>query len=148
MGSIKVVIRSARIVGHVQLRVTATLDACGVVVRDLARYYGLLAHQRPGAIVSAAEASLIGDTLPAYAAARREARRGGGEVPPLAAAVEARAGATDARQVDVGALVDRLRGLEPAGLLAVVDLAERADPACSDTSEGRGRDRREFGIDC
>ena len=78
---------------------------------------------------------------------RREARCGGGEVPPLAAAVEARARSADAPRVNVGALVDQLRGLEPARRLALIDLAERVDPAWSATSEGQERGRREFGID-
>jgi hypothetical protein len=44
------------------------------------------------------------------------------------------------------ALVGRLRGLGPAQLLAVIDLAERMDAAVlRGDVEGRERARREFG---
>ena len=49
--------------------------------------------------------------------------------------------------MDVSALVDRLRGLGPVQLLAVVDPAERMHAAVlRGDFEGRGRVRHEFGI--
>jgi hypothetical protein len=52
-----------------------------------------------------------------------------------------------AYEVDVRALVERLRGLGPVQLAAVIDLAERMNAATlRGDFEGRERVRREFGI--
>lgn len=49
--------------------------------------------------------------------------------------------------MDVPVLVERLRGLGPAGLTAVVDLAERMNAAVlRGDYDGRERVLREFGI--
>ena len=140
----EIVVRSPRVVPKVDARRTPTLEASGVATRDLARYYALLDRERPGTIVTQAEACLIRDVLPALRAARRD----GGEL-TLATAVEAhvRANGGTAYEVDVLALVDRLRGLRPVQLAAVVDLAERMQAgALRSDFDGRERVRREFGI--
>ena len=127
-----------------EARATPALDVSAIAARDLARYYALLERERPGAIISPAEACLIRDVLPALRAARRD----GAEL-TLATAVEAhvRANGATAYEVDVGALVDRLRGLRSVQLAAVVDLAERMQgTALRSNFEGRERVRREFGI--
>jgi hypothetical protein len=50
-------------------------------------------------------------------------------------------------EVDVPALVERLRGLTAVQLLAVVDVAERMNAAVlRGDFEGRERARREFGV--
>jgi len=110
----------------------------------LARYYALLERERPGALVSPAEVRLIRAALPAYRAARRD----GGEA-TLASGVAAHAAlfGVSVSCVDVAALVERLRGLRPSQLLAVVDLAERVDEATlGDDAEGRKEVRARFGI--
>jgi hypothetical protein len=57
------------------------------------------------------------------------------------------AGAGSAYDVDAAALVERLRGLRPLALIAVIDLAERMDVATlRGDFEGPERIRREFGI--
>jgi hypothetical protein len=86
--------------------------------RDLAHSYALLERERPDAIVTPNEACLTRDALPGL----REARRTGGDDATLAGAVEAhaRAGGGAAYEVDVPALVERLRGLSAVQLLAVV----------------------------
>nr|MBA2448935.1 hypothetical protein [Chloroflexota bacterium] len=49
--------------------------------------------------------------------------------------------------VDVPALADRLRGLRPSHLLAVLDLAESIDEtALEDGADGRERVRQRFGL--
>ncbi len=63
---------SARTHARLEARTTPALDAAGVAARDLARYYALLERERPGAIISQAEACLIRDVLPALRAARRD----------------------------------------------------------------------------
>ena len=91
-----------------------------------------------------ADGCLIRDALPAYRAARRD----GGE-PMLAAAVAAHAALSGvpAAGLDVPALVERLRGLRPSQLLAVVDLAERVDEGTlGDDPDGRERTLRRSGI--
>ena len=87
---------------------------------------------------------LIRAALPSYRAARRD----GGEV-TLASAVTAHAAlfGGPASGVDVAALAERLRGLRPFQLLAVLDLAERVDQATlQEDPEGRERVRARFGI--
>jgi hypothetical protein len=104
----------------------------------------LLERERPGALVTPDEACLIRDALPAL----REAKQNGEEL-TLAGAVEAhaRAGHGGAYEVDVPALVERLRGLTAAQILAVIDPAERMDAAALRGGvEGRERARREVGI--
>ena len=87
----------------------------------------------------------IRDALPASRATRRddpEATR--------ADVVEKHARSDDASvyEVDVPLLVERLRGLGPVQLLAVIDLAERMHAAVlRGDFEGRKRVRQEFGID-
>ena len=142
----RVAIRSPRVIASLAVRSTPGLDASGVAERDLARYYALLERERPGAVVSPDEACLIRDALPEFRAARRDDP----EV-TLAAAVEQHARSDDASvyEVDVPALVERLRGLGPLRLLAVIDLAERMDAAVRGGDfDGREQVRREFGIDC
>ena len=124
---------------------TPALDASGVVARDLARSYALLERERPGTLVTPDEACLIRDALPRL----REARRAGGDDATLAGAVEAhaRAGGGAAYEVDVPALVERLRGLSSVQAAAVVDLAERMNAATlRGDFEGRERARGEFGV--
>ena len=116
----------------------------GVAARDLARYYALLDRERPSTIISPDEACLIRDALPDFRSARRE-----DPVATLADVVERHARADDAGvyEVDVPALVGRLRGLSPLQLLAVIDLAERMHGAVlRGDSDARERVRREFGI--
>ena len=140
-----IAVRSPRVVAKLEARTTPALDASGVAARDLARYYALLERERPGTLVTPPEACLIRDALPGMRAARRD----GGEV-TLVAAVAAHAGAYDvsAYGVDVPALVERLRRLGSAQLMAVIDLAERMNRAVlRGDFEGRERVRREFGID-
>ena len=135
---------SPRMLAMARLRTTPALDPAGVIARDLARYYALLERERPGELVSPAEVGLIRAALPAYRAARRD----GGEV-TLASAVAAHAAlfGVAVSGLDVAGLVDRLRGLRPSQLLAMVDLVERVDePALGDDAAGRERVRREFGI--
>jgi hypothetical protein len=108
-----------------------------ITARDLTRYYALLERDRPGELVSPAEVRLI-----------RAARRDGGEV-TLASAVAAHAAlfGVPAAGLEVPALVERLRGLRPSQLLAVVDLAERVDEAAlGDDPERREQVRARFGI--
>ena len=144
MDAIQVAIRSPKVATGLEARATPALDPSGVVARDLARYYALLERERPGALVSPDEACLIRDALPGL----REARRAGGDDATLAGAVEAhaRAGHGASYEVNVPALVGRLRGLSAAQLPAVIDLAERMDAAVlRGDVEGRERARREFG---
>jgi hypothetical protein len=85
------------------------------------------------------------DALPGL----RAARRTGGDDATLAGAVEAhaRAGHGGAYEADGAALVERLRGLSPVQLPAVLDLAERMDAAVlRGDVEGRERARRESGV--
>ena len=144
MDPIRIVMRSQRVVAGLAARSTPALDPSAVAERDLARYRALLARERPGAVVSPDEACLIRDALPEFRAARR--------VDPevtLAAAVGQHARSDDASvyEVDVPALVERLRGLGPTQLLAVIDLAERMHGAMlRGDFDGRERLRREFGI--
>ena len=145
MEPVRVVIEAQRVVAGLAARSTQSLDRAGVAARDLARYYALLGRECPGAVVSPAEACLIRDALPEFRAARREDPEA-----TLALVVEKHARPDDVSvyEVDVPALVDRLRGLGPLALLAVVDLAERMDAAVRRGDfDGRERVRREFGID-
>ena len=138
-------IRSPRVVTNLKARSTPALDASGVAARDLARYYALLERERPGVLVSPDEACLIRDALPDFRAARRDDPEA-----TLAGAVEAhaRSAGTDGYEVDVPALVDRLRGLGPVQLLAVIDLAERMHAAVlRGDFDGRVQVRKEFGVD-
>ena len=140
----RVAARSPRLAAKLEARSTPALDAAGVAARDLARYYALLERGRPGAIITPDEACLIRDALPEFRAARRDDP----EV-TLAAAIEEHARSDDASvyEVDVRALVERLRGLVPAQLLAVIDPAERMHASMlRGDFEGRERVRREFGI--
>ena len=138
-----VTIRASRLLAKLQLRITPAPDVAAMATRDLARYYALLGRERPGAVVSPDEACLIRDALPAYRAARRADAEA-----TLATTVEAEGSeAAQTYGVDVPALVERLRGLGPVRLLAVVDLAERMDAAVRrGDSHGRERVRQEFGI--
>ena len=62
-------------------------------------------------------------------------------------AKHALAGDAGVYEVDVPTLVERLHGLTPLGLLAVVDLAERMHGAVlRGDSDARERVRRGFGI--
>jgi hypothetical protein len=145
MDTIHVAIRSPKVATKLEARATPDLGPPGVVARDLARYCALLERERPGAPITPNEACLIRDALPGL----REARRAGGDDATLAGAVEAhaRAGGGAAYEVDVPALVERLRGLTTVQLPAVVDVAERMDAAVlRGDVEGRGRARREFGV--
>ena len=139
-----ITIRSPKLLPKLAARATPALDAAAIAARDLGRYYALLEREGPGALVSPAEACVIRDALPAYRAARREDASA-----TLATAVAAEG--TDAGQVyevDVPALSERLRGLSPLQLLAVIDLAERmAAAVLRGDFEGRERVREEFGID-
>jgi hypothetical protein len=115
------------------------------VARAPARYYALLERERPGALVTPNGACLIRDPLPGL----REARRTGGDDATLAEAVaaHARAGHGGAYEVDVPALVERLRGLGPVQHLSVIDLAEQMNAAVPRGDfEGRERARRELGV--
>jgi hypothetical protein len=135
---------SARTRAKLEARITSALNAAGVVARDLARYYALLEREQPGVLVSPAEVLLIRAALPAYRAARRD----GGEA-TLASAVAAHAAlfGLPAAGLDVPALLERLRGLRPSQLLAVVDLAESVDEAAlGDDVQGRERVRQRFGL--
>src|SRR5215216_1126367 len=86
---------------------------------------------RPGARGTAVEVRQLRAALPAYRAARRD----GGEVTlPSAVAAHAALFGVPAAGLDVPALVERLRGLRPSQLLAVVDLAERVDETTSEQS--------------
>ena len=137
-------IRSPRVVTNLKARSTPALDASGVAARDLARYYALLEWERPGALVSPDEACLIRDTLPDFRVTRRDDPEA-----TLAGAVEAhtRSEGTDGYEVEVPALVGRLRGLGPVQLLAVIDLAERmVAAALREDFGGRERVREEFGL--
>jgi hypothetical protein len=145
MDTIRVAIRTPKVATRLEARITPALDASDVVARDLARYYALLERERPGALVTPAEACLIRDALPGL----REARRTGGDDATLAGAVaaHARAGGGAAHEVDVPTLVERLRGLSSVQAAAVVDLAERMNAATlRGDFEGRERARREFGV--
>ena len=87
----------------------------------------------------------IRDALPDFRAARRDDPEA-----TLAETVEKHARSDDASvyEVDVAALADRLRGLGPVGLPAVIDLAERMHAAMlRGDVDGRERVRVEFGID-
>ena len=144
MARIEVTIGDERLAAKLEARATPAVDAASVAARDLGRYYALLERERPGAIISQAEACLIRDVLPALRAARRD----GAEL-TLATAVEAhvRANGGTAYEVDAPALVERLRGLRPVQLAAVVDVAERMDAGVlRGDFDGRERVRREFGI--
>ena len=141
---VRPVIRAPRLLAKLEARSTPALDAAGVAARDLARYYALLERERPGAIVAPDEACLIRDALPELRAARRDDP----EV-TLAAVVEQHARSDNASvyEVDVPALVERLRGLRPLELLAVIGLAERMHAAMlRGDSTGREWVRQEFGI--
>jgi hypothetical protein len=118
--------RAPKLAAKLAARTTPALGEAGVAARDLGRYYALLERERPGAVVTPMEACLIRDVLPALRAARRE-----GKELTLAAAVEARvrAGGGAAYEVEIGALVERLRGRGDVRLLAVIDLAERMNAA-------------------
>ena len=145
MDAIHVAIRSPKVASRLQARAMPALEPSGVVARDLTRYYALLERERPGALITADEACLIRDALPRL----REAKRNGRGDATLAGAVEAhaRAGNGTAYEVDVPALVERLRGLGPVQLLAVIDLAERMNAAVlRGDVERRERARREFGV--
>ena len=91
-----------------------------------------------------ADGCLIRAALPAYRAARRD----GGEVSlAWAVAVHAALFGVGVPGVDVPALADRLRGLRPSQLLAVLDLAESIDEtALEDGADGRERVRQRFGL--
>ena len=83
-------------------------------------------------------------TPSAWCAGRRE-----GPEATLTEVVGKHAGSADASvyEVDVPVLVERLRGLVPAQLTAVIDLAERMEAAVRRGDvDGRERVRREFGI--
>ena len=137
------VIRSPRVIANLAARQTPTLDTAGVAARDLARYYALLERERPGAIVTPSEACLIRDVLPEFRAAKRDDPEA-----TLADVVDRHARSDDANvyEIDVPALADRLRGLHPVQLLAVIDLAERMHAAVlRGEFEGRERVRQEFG---
>ena len=141
---VRPVIRPPRILPKLEARSTPALDAAGVAARDLARYYALLERTRPGGIVAPDEACLIRDALPEFRAARRD-----DPDVTLAAVIEKHARSDDASvyEVDVAALVERLRGLGPVRLLAVIDLAERMHAATlRGDFDGREQMRREFGI--
>ncbi len=141
---VRSVIRAPRLLARLEARSTLALDAAGVAARDLARYYALLERERPGAIVAPDEVCLIRDALPEFRAARRD-----DPDVTLAAVVEKHARSDDANvyEVDVPTLVERLRGLGPTQLLAVIDLAERMHGAVlRGDSDARERVRREFGI--
>jgi hypothetical protein len=144
MGQIEITIRHARIARELEARTTPALDPARVIARDLARYYALLDRERPGELVTPGEVRLIRAALPAYRAARCE----GGEV-TLASAVAAHAAlfGVPVSGVDVAGMAERLRGLRPSQLLAVVDLAERVNEAAlGNDAEGCERVRREFDI--
>jgi hypothetical protein len=135
---------SERTLARVAARTTPALDPAGVIARDLARYYALLERERPGELVSPAEVRLIRAALPASRAARRD----GGEL-TLASAVIAHAAlfGIPASGLDVPTLAERLRGLRPSQLLAVIDLAERVDETTlEDDPKARERVRGRFGI--
>ena len=86
----------------------------------------------------------IRDALPKFRAARRDDPEA-----TLADVVEKHARSDDVSvyEVDVTALVGRLRGLRPLEMLAVIDLAERMHATMlRGDVEGRERVRREFGI--
>ena len=102
-------------------------------------------RERPGAVVTPNEACLIRDVLPEFRAHRRDDP----EV-TLAALIENHARTDDASvcEADVPALVERLRGLRPLELLAVIDLAARMHGAVlRGDFEGREQVRRELGRD-
>ena len=143
--AIHVTIHSPKLAARLEARATPALDAAGVTERDLGRYYALLERERPGGLVTPSGACLIRDALPGL----REARRTGGDHATLAGAVEAHAQAEGgaAYEGDVPALVERLRGLGPLQILAVIDLAERMDAAAlRGDFEGRERVWREVGV--
>ena len=138
-----VVLRLPRVLAHLMARSTPAFDASAVAARDLARYYALLQREQAGAVVSPNETCLIRDALPSYRAARREDP---GTSLAAAVAVEGSDGG-QVYEVDVPALTERLRGLGPLQLLAVIDLAERiAAAVLRGDFEGRQRVREEFGI--
>ena len=144
MEPVRVVIEAPRVVAGLAARQMPALDAAGVAARDLARYYALLERERPGAVVAPDEGCLIRDALPEFRAARRD-----DPDVTLAAVIEKHARSDDASvyEVDVAALVERLRGLGPVRLLAVIDLAERMHAATlRGDFDGREQMRREFGI--
>ena len=138
-----VTVRSPTLLPNLQARTTPALDAAAIATRDLGRYYALLERERPGALVSPAEACVVRDALPAYRAARQEDPNA-----TLAAAVAAEGSdAGQVYEVDVPALVERLRGLGPLQLLAVIDLVERMHAAVlRGDFEGRERVGPDFGI--
>ena len=139
-----IAVHTPRLLVALEVRSRADRDAGDVAARDLARYYALLNCERPGTIITPDEACLIRDALPEFRATRREDPGA-----TLAAIVEkhARVDDTGVYEVDVPALVERLRRLGPLGLLAVIDLAERMHGAVlRGDSDARERVRREFGI--
>lgn len=144
MYALELTIRSARVVAKVRARITDALDEAGVVRRDLGRYYALLEQEYPGRVVTPPETVLVRDALPAY----RAARRADVEDHTLAGAVVAyaRSGDINCYEVDLDALVGRLRDLSGARLLAVVDLAERADDHWLRRDDDAGRPANRFGI--
>ena len=141
---VRPLIRAPRLLPKLVVRSTPALDTSGVAARDLARYYALLERERPGTIVAPCEACLIRDVLPDFRAHRRDDP----EV-TLATVIEKHARSEDASvyEVDVPALVERLRGPGPSQLLAVIDLAERMHgTVLRGGFEAREQVRREFGI--
>ena len=138
-----VVLRLPRVLVHLKARSTPALDAAAVAARNLARYYAPLEREQPGTLISRTGACLVRDALPDLRAARRMAPGA-----TLADPVETHARSADASvyEVDVPALVERLRVLALVQRTAVIDLAERMDAVLRGDFDGRERVRQEFGI--
>jgi hypothetical protein len=99
-----------------------------IAIRDLARYYHLLARTLEGLGLNEQEAMLIWQALTQVWTARTEQHLQPRPFPSLAAAVAAegrRLQETKAEEVQIDELVERLERLSPAQTLALIDACER-----------------------
>jgi hypothetical protein len=100
-----------------------------IAIRDLARYYYLLARVFDGLTLTEQEAMLISRALTQVWAAGAEQQQQSPAFPSLAAAVAAESrrlqGTATVEGVKIEDLVERLERLDPAQTLALIDACER-----------------------
>ena len=126
-----VIIRSPSLLAELEARGWPDRDPGSVAMRDLARFYRLLADELRAVPLREAEGVLIHVALSQARAARERGEDAPTSLPDAVEWANRRNGLAEPNRVNVTDLISRLRALPPVRALAVLDAFRRLRPLLS-----------------